>query len=153
MKAPLPCALLSDRSGTSTVELAIIVPVLAMLTMVAGDLAMGFKAKIKLQTAAERTAQMAVSGGDTVYSSLATDAAAGAGVSSSNVTVTKSLLCDGTVQSSTSNVCGSGQQIKRYVTVSITGNYKPMFAKLLPSTRWSASQGISLTGSSSVQQQ
>lgn len=148
-------SLLSDRSGTSTVELAIIVPVLAALTFVAADLAMAFKAKIKLQSAAERTAEMATSGGlnSAAYQNLAADAAAGAGVSSSNVSVTSSLLCDGTVQSSTTAVCATGQQMKRYVTINITGSYTPIFGKLLPGTRWASAQGITLTGSSSVRLQ
>lgn len=144
-----------DRSGTSTVELAIIVPILAVLTFVAADMAMAFKTKIKLQSAAERTAAMATSGGlnSAAYQNLAADAAAGAGVSMSNVTVSSSLLCDGTVQSSTSEVCSSGQQMKRYVNINIAQNYVPMFAKLMPGTSWASGDGISLTGSSSVRLQ
>lgn len=147
--------LLSDRSGTSTVELAIIVPVLAVLTFVAADVAMAFKAKIRLQSAAERTTEMATSGGlnSAAYQNLAADAAAGAGVPSGNVSVTSSLLCDGTVQASTTAVCATGQQMKRYVTISITGSYMPMFGELLPGTRWASDQGITLTGSSSVRLQ
>lgn len=147
--------LLSDRSGTSTIELAIIFPILAALTFIAADMAMAFKAKIKLQSAAERTAEMATSGGlnSAAYQNLAADAAAGAGVSSNNVTVTSSLLCDGTVQASTTAVCADGQQMKRYVTISIAGSYQPMFGKLLPGTRWASAQGVALTGSSSVRMQ
>jgi Flp pilus assembly protein TadG len=147
--------LLSDRWGTSTIELAIIFPVLAALTFIAADLAMAFKAKIRLQAAAERTAQLATSGGlnSAAYQNLAADAAAGAGVSSNAVTVTSSLLCDGTVQASMAEVCATGQQMKRYVTIGITGSYQPMFGKLLPGTSWASAQGITLTGSSSVRLQ
>lgn len=145
--------LLSDRSGTSTVELAIIFPILAALTFIAADLAMAFKAKLKLQTAAERTAALATTGGRTIMSSLAADAAAGAGVSSNAVTVTESLACDNTVQTSLTSVCANGQQIRRYVTISIASSYAPMFGKLLPGTQWASSQGVSLTGSASVRWQ
>jgi hypothetical protein len=50
-------------------------------------------------------------------------------------------------------VCATGQQMKRYVTIGITGSYQPMFGKLLPGTSWASAQGITLTGSSSVRLQ
>ncbi|GAY20836.1 MULTISPECIES: TadE/TadG family type IV pilus assembly protein [Sphingobium] len=153
--------LLSDRYGNSTVELAIIMPVLVLLTCMAGDVAMAFKAKIGLQRAAERTAQLAAAGGYTndttdtskAYNNLAADAAAAAGVPTGNVTVTPTLLCNATVQTASPEVpCPDGQQTKRYVAISISGSYTPMFAKLAPGSRWS-SQGIALTGSASVRLQ
>lgn len=147
--------LLRDRSGTSTIELAVIFPVLVMLTFVAADVALAFKSKIRLQTAAERTAEMATAGGlnSAAYQNLTTDAAQAAGVPSGNVTVTSSLQCDGTEQTSTSQNCGTGQQIKRYVQIRISGQYLPMFAALLPGGRWSSGQAIELTGSASVRLQ
>lgn len=147
--------ILSDQSGTSAVELALTVPVLAMLTFVAADVAMAFKTKIKLQTAAERTAEMASSGGlnSTAYQNLASDAASAAGVSANNVSVTSTLLCDGTVQSSTTAVCTTGQQMKRYVAITVTGSYTPMFAGLARGGSWSSGQAIALTGSASVRLQ
>lgn len=95
--------LLSDRSGNSTVELAIIMPVLVLLICMAGDVAMAFKAKIGLQRAAERAAQLAAAGGYSTtssnnYSNLKADAAAAAGVSTNNVTITPALICDSTAQ-------------------------------------------------------
>lgn len=150
-----PLVLSTDRSGTSTVELALIMPLLALLTFVAADVAMAFKAKIRLQAAAERTAQMATRGGlnSTAYQNLAADAAQGAGVPTNGVTVTETLLCNGTAQSSTVGTCSTGQQIQRYVAIGITSNYMPMFGKFLPGSRLSATQGITLTGSSSVRLQ
>ncbi|MEV4933318.1 MULTISPECIES: TadE/TadG family type IV pilus assembly protein [unclassified Sphingobium] len=153
--------LISDRAGNSTIELAIIMPVLVLLTCLAGDVAMAFKAKIGLQRAAERTAQLAAAGGYTndttrtqaAYNNLAADAAAAAGVSTSNVTITPTLLCDATVQTASPEVpCPDGQQTKRYVAINISGSYTPMFAQLAPNSRWS-SQGIALTGSASVRLQ
>ncbi|WP_150291954.1 TadE/TadG family type IV pilus assembly protein [Sphingobium estronivorans] len=146
--------LASNQSGTSTVELAIVLPALALLTFMAADVAMAFKAKIGLQRAAERTAQMATAAGinGAAYGTdnLKADAAAAAGVATGNVNITKTLLCNG-VQSA-SDPCPDGQQISRYVAIGITGTYMPMFAKLAPGTRWSA-QGIALSGSASVRMQ
>lgn len=148
-----------DKSGASAVELAIIMPVLVLLTCMAGDVAMAFKAKITLQRAAERTAQLAAAGGYTsdttnssaAYNNLAADAAAAAGVPTGNVTVTPTLLCDSTAQT-TPNYCTATQQMKRYVAINISGTYTPIFSKLMPNSNWS-SQGIALTGSSSVRLQ
>ena len=151
----------ADPTGTSTVELAIIMPVLVLLTCMAGDVAMAFKAKIALQRAAERAAQLAVAGGYTsdtsktqaAYNNLAADAASAAGVSTDNVTVTPTLLCNATVQTASPEVpCADGEQMKRYVAITISGTYTPMFAKLAPGGKWS-SQGIALTGSASVRLQ
>ncbi|WP_022681687.1 TadE/TadG family type IV pilus assembly protein [Sphingobium bisphenolivorans] len=146
--------LVIDQKGTSVLELALILPVLAMLTFVAADIAMAFKAKITLQRAAERAGQMATSGGynSTAYQNLAADAASAAGVSSSNVTVTDTLLCDGTAQAATTP-CAAGQQISRYVGITVNGTYMPMFAGLLPGSRWSSGQGVALTGAASVRLQ
>ncbi|WP_327753375.1 TadE/TadG family type IV pilus assembly protein [Sphingobium sp. SJ10-10] len=149
--------LFADPTGNSTVELAIIMPVLVLLTFMAGDVAMAFKAKITLQRAAERAAQMATAGGYSTtssnnYSNLKADAASAAGVSTNNVTVTPTLVCDSTAQT-TPDYCTATQQMKRYVAITISGTYTPMFAKLMPgSSKWS-SQGIALTGSSSVRLQ
>lgn len=146
-------SLCADRRGTSTIELAFIVPILVLLTFVAADIALGFKAKIKLQAAAERTAQMAMSGGlnSSAYDNLVTDAAQGAGVSAANVTVTKTLLCNGVA--SINSECSTGEQIMRYVGITITGNYMPMFAKFMPNSLWASTQGITITGAASVRMQ
>lgn len=141
-------------AGTSVIELAIIAPILVVLVLLASDVAMAFRMKLKLQTAAERTAQMAVIGGldSTAYSNLAADAATAAGVATNKVTVTDTLLCNNTAKSSTTDTCGSGEQVKRYIALTITDNYKPMFGSLGGSF-WSSSQGVSLTGSASVRLQ
>lgn len=148
-------ALSSDRDGTSTIELAIIVPVLALLTLVAADLAMAFKMKIGLQTAAERTAQMATKGGynSVAYQNLAADAADAADVPTNAVIVTGSLFCNNTVQGSADAICPAGQQLKRYVAITISNSYQPMLAGLLPHGNWASDQGITLTGSASVRLQ
>lgn len=151
--------LFANPAGTSTVELAIIMPVMVLLTCLAGDVAMAFKAKIALQRAAERTAQLATVGGYTsdttdtskAYNNLAADAAAAAGVAINKVTVTPTLICDSTVQT-TPDYCTATQQMKRYVAISISGTYTPMFAKLAASSKWS-SQGVAITGSASVRLQ
>lgn len=142
------------HAGTSTIELAIIAPILVMLVFLASDVAMAFRMKLKLQTAAERTAELAVSGGldSTAYSNLAVDAAAAAGVTTDKVTVTDTLLCNGTAKASTTDTCASTEQSKRYIALTISDNYKPMFASL-GSAGWSATQGVPLTGFASVRLQ
>ena len=154
LKPPLR-ALGSDCNGTSTIELAIIVPVLALLTLVAADLAMAFKMKIGLQTAAERTAQMATKGGynSVAYQNLVADAASAADVPTNAVNVTGSLFCNSTEQGSADDICPAGQQLKRYVAITISDTYQPMFGAFLPHGGWASDQGVALTGSASVRLQ
>lgn len=145
----------ADCRGNSTIELALIVPLLALLILVAADIALAFKAKIILQRAAERAAQLATSGGyeSTAYDSLAADAAEAAGVSTGNVGVTSTLLCDDVAQTTPDTPCSPGQQIKRYVAISISGTYSPLFGKLVPATRWGSMQIIAISGFASVRLQ
>lgn len=150
-----PEGLARDRCGTSTVELALIMPILALLILLAADFAMAFKTKILLQRAAERTAQLATSGGmdSSAYDNLAADAAEAAGVPAANVSITSTLLCNDMTQASTDTACAPGQQIKRYVLISIAGSYAPMFGTFMPGTRWGTLQAVPLSGSASVRLQ
>lgn len=153
--APILRACCCDRAGTSTIELAIIVPVLALLTFVGADVAMAFKTKIRLQNAAERTAQMASKGGynSTAYQNLQADAAQAAGVPANAVTITGSLFCNSTAQASLVGECGTGQQMKRYVAININSSYQPMFGALMPGTIWASNDGVAVSGSASVRLQ
>lgn len=148
-------AIRKDQTGTAFMELAFVVPILVLLTLAASDIAMGFSAKLKLQTAAERAAEMATSGGlsSAAYQNLQADAADAAGVPASNVTVTSTLQCDGVEQSSTSNICPTGQQISRYVRIDISGTYQPMFGGAIINNLWSSSQTIAISGAASVRLQ
>ncbi|HWI87142.1 MAG TPA: TadE family protein [Sphingomonas sp.] len=144
---------LRNEWGASAVELALVSPIL--LAMLAGivDCARLVSTKLHLQQAAERTAELKTAGSTASLTDtlLQADAAAAAGVSAANVTVSGWLECDGTRQGSDVTVCPDGQQIARYSTIAIAGSYKPSFAGLL---RWATVDGrISVNASASVRTQ
>jgi Flp pilus assembly protein TadG len=142
--------LLKDSRGTSVLETALIVPTLAMFVMGGSDLAMGFSEKIRMQQAAARAIEMATAGN---YASgdLQTEATAAAGVPAEDVTVDRWLECDGVRQTSFDDTCTtSGAQVARFVSISISGSYTPMFSFLVPD---SDNGSISISGYSAVRVQ
>ena len=138
-----------DARGVSTVELALIIPILMVVLAGSVDVARLISAKLRLQQAAERTAEMASAGkvGSTAFTSLQAEAATAANVPATQVTVTYWLECDGTKQTSFDGTCSSGQQVARFASISIASSYTPSFSWLL--------QGgsIALTGRASVRVQ
>lgn len=126
--------ILRDERGTSLIETALIAPMLAAMIVGMVDLSRGYAQKLRLEQAAQRTIEKIQRHGynvtgQTTDTDLKSDAAAAAGVSSSAVTVTKTLLC-GTAETPTSwtGSCAEGQIFARYVSVSVQGSYTPLFS-------------------------
>ena len=148
-----------DQAGTSVVELALVMPILFVTLVGVIDCARLISAKLKLQQAAERTAELASAGmmnkilpssngvASTAFNSLKTEAATAANVPTSSVTVTYWLECDGTQQTDFNGTCTSGQQVARFTSISIAKTYVPSFPWLF------SSSGIALAGSASVRVQ
>jgi Flp pilus assembly protein TadG len=142
-----------DEGGTSVVELALLSPILLITLGGTVDCARLISAKLRLQQAAERTAEMASAGGiaSAAFGSLQSEAAAAAKVSASNVSVSYWLECDGTKQSAFDGTCADGQQVARFTSITIAGSYVPTFAWLFrPVTTNGA---VALSGSASVRVQ
>jgi Flp pilus assembly protein TadG len=142
-----------DARGVSTVELALITPILMVILAGSVDVARLISTKLRLQQAAERTAEMASAGkvGSSAFTSLQTEAATAANVPTTQVTVTYWLECDGTKQTSFDGTCTSGQQVGRFASVSIAGSYTPSFSWLLHAAGGGSS--IAVSGSASVRVQ
>lgn len=136
--------LLRSERGASVIELSALSPMLLSMVLGLVDASQGFSAKLKLQQAATRAIEMATAGGmaSPAFNSLADEASAASGVSTSNITVTKWLECDGTRQDSFDAICTSGQQYGRYVSVTINGSYTPMLS--------SAMQAFGLPGTMTI---
>lgn len=122
-----------DRSGSSAVELAVASPVLIVMIMATWDLSRGFSARLDLEEAASRAAELATAYGTvrTDYSSLsaeAVDAATASGVASPTATVTAWLECDGVRQPNGTNLCPANAAFARYVSVDVAGTYVPLFS-------------------------
>jgi len=123
-------ALRRDDRGAAIIELAIVAPVLALLTIGVVDMSNGFATKLKLEQAAQRAIEkvMQTTGNGTAEEVIIAEAASQAEVEASNVTVTYRLECDGTVQADPDGECLETQKTAKWVTVAVNDQYKPLFA-------------------------
>lgn len=122
------CGLARDERGVSVVEFALVLPVLAFLTMGTIDFGRGFASKYSLEQAAQRTIEMANVGAvGSDYNYLKPEAASVAGVPVENVTVDQWLECDGGAAQDFTSTCSAGQMVARYVRLTIVRDYQPSF--------------------------
>ena len=118
-----------DNRGTAVVELAIISPMIALLTVGVIDMSNGFSRKLKIEQAAQRSIEkiMNTSASDTIENTLAAEAAAQANVPVENVTVDYRLECDGVVTEALE--CPEDQDTSQWISVTVTDKYEPMFTR------------------------
>lgn len=143
----------SDQRGATVIEMAMVAPFLATLLIGMVDLSRGYSAKLQLEQAAQRAIEKVMQGNKTttVYATLQAEGAAAAGVLPTAVEVDYWLECNGTRQSSYDSNCPSGQSYARYLAVTITKKYKPMF-----STRFAGAEAdgnYTLVGKSGIRVQ
>jgi Flp pilus assembly protein TadG len=125
--------LFSDQGGTSIVELALVAPILAVLTVGMIDLSNGFSEKLRLEQVAQRAVEKVMNGRvstadmTTMTAALKTEAADAAGVAAANVTTDFWLECNGTRSTSYSGCSPSSLPYARYVSISISKTYTPYF--------------------------
>jgi Flp pilus assembly protein TadG len=120
-------SVVADDRGASIIEFTIVAPVLVLLVLGIGDLGRGFSERFFLQQAANRTLEMAHLGvGDETYRYLVPEAAAAAKVPEGNVTLDSWLECDGT-KTDFNGTCAKGQQMARYVKLTIRSKFTPAF--------------------------
>jgi Flp pilus assembly protein TadG len=118
-----------DERGAAVIELALAAPVLALMTVGIADLSNGFNRKLNLEQASQRAIEkvMQTTGTTTVEATIIAEAAAQAKVPVSNVSVAYQLECNGTKQTNPSGTCAAGQKEARYIMVTVTDKYTPMF--------------------------
>jgi Flp pilus assembly protein TadG len=121
--------LAKDDRGASIIELALVAPVIASLLIGMVDISRAYSYKLKLEQAAQRAIEkvQAYQTTTSTYGTLQSEAAAAAGVPTSNVTIDFWLECNGTRASNYESVCASGQTYARWVTVTVQGTFTPMF--------------------------
>lgn len=144
----------ADESGTSVIELAMVAPVLSLLTMGIVDISNGYGRRLELVQAVNRTAELVAAGefkipenadGTPDYTALKADAAAAAGVETSQVEVIRWLECDGVEQTEYESLCEPEDPaacdtetppddcdpiIARYVQIRIDDSFRPMFGTI-----------------------
>jgi hypothetical protein len=119
-----------DHQGTSVIELAIAAPVLLMLLAGVTDLGGGLTERYRLQQAVNRTLEMAQSGRDADFAFLVPEAAAAAEVPVSDVVQEQWLECaNSQVRRDWLDECTAGDAA-RYVKLTITGSYMPLFGPM-----------------------
>jgi Flp pilus assembly protein TadG len=141
MSARLFTALRRDNRGAALIELALAAPVMAALLIGMSDLARAYSLKLLLEQASQRTIEQVeqqksvVAGGyNTALSAEAASAMTDAGYSTGNTVTPDSWLecsSNGTTwakQSSFSGACGQTDTTARYVKVTISRSFVPMFA-------------------------
>lgn len=132
-----------DQRGTSIIELALMLPVLATVVIGVADVSRAYSQKLLLEQAAYRSIEKVQQyySSESTYNTLQDDAISAANdagfsdVTSSNVTVDYWLECNGLRQSTYDTSCSTGPATARFISVDITHRFTPMFA----SSRWPGS--------------
>ncbi len=130
-----------DARGTAITELAIVAPILGTMLVGMTDLARGYSTKLQLEQAGQRSIEkiMQTSFDTTATAAIKTEAANTADVPESAVTVTYWRECrngsgpwvrqtGASMDDAYNGVCASGENYARYISVSISKVYTPMFA-------------------------
>ncbi|MES2905390.1 MAG: TadE/TadG family type IV pilus assembly protein [Pseudomonadota bacterium] len=129
-----------DR-GAAIIELAIVAPVIALMTVGVVDLSNGFNTKLKVEQAAHRSVEkvMQTTGITDVETTIASEAicqfngtdANGdcktAPLTTANVTVTHSLYCNNGANPVADVDCPTGQTESKWIKVTVWTEYTPLF--------------------------
>ena len=116
-----------DDRGAAIIELAMVAPVLALMTIGVVDLSNGFGKKMKLEQAAQRAIEkvMNTTGDTTVESTIIAEAAAQAEITTDKVKVNYRLECNGNVSSATE--CAEGEKQAKWISVEVNDTFTPLF--------------------------
>ena len=120
----------SDVRGVATIELALYAPLLATLTIGVVDMSNAFGRKLALEQAAQRAIErvMQTTADTTVEETIKQEAAEQADIPEEQVTVTYRMECNQVLQDDFENdVCSTGEDEARYLMVTVTDTYTPMF--------------------------
>lgn len=131
-----------DERGTSIIEMALMLPILATFVVGMVDVSRGYSAKLLLEQAAQRSIEKAMNGKKetALFQTLKNEAMAAAEVSENAVTVRYWLECGGVSQNTSPSTmeadygkkCADNIAYARYVNIRIQKSFTPMFsAKML----------------------
>jgi hypothetical protein len=145
-----------DARGTSVIELAVIAPLMTLVTMGIIDLSNGYSRRLELTQAADRTITKIAARNFEIpknadgpdFSAYKAEAATAAGVDASAVTVVAWLECDGVEQDDFEGTCPKKNEtgceaespppesdcwpiLARYIQVRIDAAFTPMFGSVI----------------------
>lgn len=132
-------SLIRDDDGAAIIELAIVAPVLALLTIGVVDLSNGFSRKLQLEQGAQRAVEkvMQTTGVLSVENTIANEVVCQvngteangtcktAPITTANVTVEHRTECDGAVEAD--GDCEEDQNEAIWLKVTVWSDYEPMF--------------------------
>jgi len=137
-------SLRADEDGTAMIELALVAPVIALLTVGVVDMSNAFSTKLQLEQAGQRAIEkvMQTTGTDTVENTIAAEAVCQfngtnengtcktAPLTTANVTVTHRLECNDVLKVTTDadTDCSGTEKESKWVQVRIDYNYEPFFS-------------------------
>lgn len=132
-----------SQRGSVFIELALLIPFLAFLSLGIVDIAFGFAAKNRLEQAASQTISLAQAKGPSAsrYDYLVDRASLASGVPKEKITVDLWLECDRTRQPAYDGICAPGAIAARFVSVKIAGTYTPMI-NLDATAAWYGGKGM-----------
>ena len=144
-------ALGRDNRGAAVVELAVVAPMIALLTVGIVDLSNGFSRKLKIEQAAQRSIEkiMNTSASDTIEATLAAEAADQGDVPLDQVQVNYRLECDGAWTDAAE--CPEEQESTQWVSVTVTDSYEPMFARYFSGINGDGTYHLSATAGVRIQ--
>lgn len=118
-----------DDRGAAVIELALLAPILALMTIGIIDVSQAFGRKLVLEQAAQRAIEkvMQTTGDTTPEETIKEEAAAQGYVEKDDVTVTYRLECNGEVEADFDTECEPGESESRWLMVTVAGTYEPMF--------------------------
>ena len=135
--------LLRDGRGTATIELAIVAPMIVIVVAGVSDISIAYGRELELEQAAQRSIEKVgqTTGQTTAEAAIQKEAVCqingtnsdgtckSGRISTSDVSVTYSLTCDGATVAYSSD-CTTGQTEIRYIQATVQDNsYKPVFAR------------------------
>jgi Flp pilus assembly pilin Flp len=118
-----------DERGAAVIELALVAPILALMTIGIIDVSQAFNRRLVLEQAAQRSIEkvMQTTGDTTPAETIKQEAAAQGYVDEDDVTVSYRLECDGVEVDDFDTECAPGESSARWLMVEIAGTYEPMF--------------------------
>ena len=118
-----------DERGAAVIELALIAPVLAFMTIGIIDISQAYSRKLTLEQAAQRAIEkvMQTTGDTTPEETIKEEAAAQGDVDEDDVTVSYRLECNGELEADFDTECAPGESEARWLMVTVSGTYEPMF--------------------------
>ena len=117
-----------DQKGATLIEFGLSLPIMVLIVVGISDVSMGYSRKLTVEAAIFRTLERAhAREANNNFTWMQAEAAAAAGVPTSQVTVDSWLECNRARQTSFTGSCPNGSETGRYVSVNINTTYTPRF--------------------------